>query len=387
MNQNMAYMLAMMNAAMNKNTNGNNQNETSPIQMKIPVPFFNPFKATSKDKNFLAAQTMGQTIAGAYASFPKLSHVPFSFAKSYEPPEPMGICEVLVVNDHILDVVEQYSEKGRDYEKTKNNGMNPITVNVVGREFNGTNFEMNEEMRDELFNIRTTYSNNFSNTKFFPLKKDECTYLKIVSVIRPSFPMPNSFLPHHLTFRTALVTIAPIKVNTKNYIRGSNILDGKMNPNDFVDTLTLTECIFQLAILKQHPVLILPPFGHNDIDNNPVDDVIKIYNYCIYKYGHVFKKIIIAIPKFYPKEILNKYQEKIVNPTAMVTEIDKKYEKEETKQQLIQSSKINKKISTEQSLQPAQLTTPQLTTPQSTTPQFTPEQLEFIKNMMANMAQ
>lgn len=359
MNQNMAYMMAMMNA-MNKNINGNSG------QMQMSVPFYNPWKASPRDKNFLANQTMAQSIAGAYAAFFKPSHVQFSFIKTFEPPIPMGICEVKVVSDHILDVVEHYSEKGNDYEKTRNNGMNPVTVNVVGRDFMGINLGTNEEMRDELVNIRTTYSNSFSNTKAFPLKKDECTYLKIVTIIRQSFPMPNSFLPFPQTFRTALITIAPIQADPATYIDGENYLDGKMCANDFVDTLTTIECIFQLAIWKQHPVLILPPFGHNDIDNNPVDDIIKIYNYCIYKYGHMFKKIIIAIPKFYPKEILSRYQEKIVNPIELVVDIDKKYEKEEVKKQVLMSQ--NKKELNNDN-----------------PPKFTTDQMEFMKLMMQNM--
>lgn len=399
----MAYMMAMMNALsknMNNQNNQNNQNTNGINQMKIPVPFYNPWKASQRDKNFLANQTMSQVLAGSYYDFPRLQHVPFSFVKSYEPPSPMGICEVNVVSDHILDVVEQCADKGKDYEKTRNNKMNPITVNVVGREFNGTNLETNEEIRDELFNIRTTYCNNFSNAKFFPLKKDECTYLKIVTVIRPSFPMPNSFLPHHETFRTALVTIAPIKVNPSSYLSGSTYLDGKMRPNDFVDTLTTIECIFQLAINKQHPVLILPPFGHNDIDNNPVDDIIKIYNYCIYKYGHIFKKIIIAIPKFYPKEILNKYQENIINPMSMVSEIDKKYEKEAAQKEFLLSSKKSKneqifkqKLQEDKNLSNHSgsnvsnntNTNENIKNNLKNPPQFTPEQTEFIKAMMANL--
>lgn len=372
MNQNMAYIMAMMQQAMNCNNNGSNLNNQN---YQNQVPFYNPWKASQRDKNFLASQTMAESIAGAYSKFFKpLYHIQFSFIKTFEPPNPMGICEVSVVSDHILDVVEHYSEKGVDYEKTKNNGMNPITVNVVGRDFLGTNLGANDELRDEIINIRTTYSNSFSNTKAFPLKKDECTYLKMVTIIRQSFPMPNSFLPFPQTFRTALITISPIQVNPQTYINGETYLNGKMSPNDFVDTLTTIECIFQLAIWKQHPVLILPPFGHNDIDNNPVDDIIKIYNYCIYKYGHVFKKIIIAIPKFYPKEILVKYQEKIVKPMELVVEIDKKYEKEEVKRQVLQSNITSNNVSSNT-----------LPNTSSNTPTFTPEQMEFMKTMMTNM--
>jgi hypothetical protein len=293
------------------------------------TPYYNPWKASPKDKNFLSNQTMSQCIVGSYSSFPKFEHKLYGFTKSFEPPNPMGICEVNIINEHILDVVEKYSEKGINYfnnDSNSTNNFNPITVNVVGQNFSGSNLGNNEELRDELINIRTTYSNTFSDTKIFPLKKDECSYLKIVSIIRSSFPIINSFLPFHETFRTAMITSSPIQVDPETYVSGENYIDGKMCANDFVDTLTKIEAIFQFSIYKQHPILILPPFGHNDIDNNPIDDIIKIYNYCIYKYGHVFKKIIIAIPKFYPKEILLRYQKKIINPFELVKDVDRKYQ-------------------------------------------------------------
>jgi hypothetical protein len=359
MTQNMTDMMKMMN--MMNMMNGNNQQHINPV--------YNPLKESEKDKAYLAGQTMSQVVAGTYKLFHKFAHAPFGFQKNYEPPEPSGICEVEVVSDHILDVVEKYSEKGPNYKATPNNGMNPITVNVVGREFVGSNLEINEEIRDELMNIRTNFSGTLNDSRAFPLKNDECTYLKFVTIIRQSYPSPQRFLPHPLTFRTALITISPTQTDPSNYVEGCNYLDGKMNANDFVDTLTTIECIFQLAFLKRHPVLILPPFGHNEKDNNPVNDIVKIYNYCIFKYGHLFKKIIIGIPKYYPKEILKTYQAGIINPMDLVKHIDKKYDKEAFSKQIIATQSHKKQDK------------------QKKETKFTPEQMEMMKTLMSSMIQ
>ena len=330
MNQNM-YM-NMMNA-MNKMGKMNQTN----------TPIFDPDRIKQQEKNYLANQTVGQSRAGQYELFSKWRHVTFPFVKNYQVPDPLGICEVVVVSDHLLDVAEQYAERGNEY-KTPNNNMNPVVLNVVGCEFSGSNLERNEEIRDELINIRTTFNNTFLKTCPFPLKKEECTYLKFVTVIRPKFPMNNTFLPFAQTFPVAMITTCPIKIT--EYLSGNTVMNGKMKATDFIDTLTIIECVFQLAIWRQHPILILPPFGHDKHDANPVDDIISVYNYCIYKYGHMFKKIIIAVPKYTLKEILVKYQKGIIKPNEMVVEIDKAYEKEEIKKQVLNSQKKPKKTVT-----------------------------------------
>lgn len=318
MQQNMANMMNMINM-----NNGG----------KFLI--FDPIKADKKIKNSLTGQTIYQTKIGMYNKFPKGKHSSFSFFSTFQIPVAMDICKVKVINEHVLDVVEPYTEHGLNcYAPNNINNMNPCIVNVVGKEFTGANLEINEEIRDELINIRTTFNGSFETETPFPLKEDESTYLKIITVIRPKYP--NGYLPYPQTYRTAVITASPITTEKLN--------EDKMFATDFVKTCTAIECIFQHAIYRGHPVLILPPFGHED--NNPVDDIIMIYNYCIMRYGHCFKEIIIAIPPYYPKEIFAKYYKGIMKPNELVVEIDKKYEKELIKQQLTKGTGNVKTIPT-----------------------------------------
>lgn len=297
---------------------------------------FDPVRLGKKEKAVLMRQTAYQSKFGPYEKLAKFKHVLFAYCRDFPVSKPNHLCEVSVEYDHCLDVAEKYATRGFDYNVTSQ--MNPVVVNVVGRDFNGSNLEISEEMRDELINMRTTFNNTFDNYSQFPLKKDECTYLKIVNVIRPSYPHnSHPFIPLNDVFRIGLITIAPI--NTQTLLNGKTILDGKMLPNDLLNTLITIECIFQCAIWKQHPVLILPPFGNDEEDNNPVDDIIKIYNYCILKYGHMFKKIIVAVPKYYPKDVYIRYKKDIIKPIELVLDIDKKYEKEEVQKQILLQQK------------------------------------------------
>ena len=98
-----------------------------------------------------------------------------------------------------------------------------------------------------------------------------------------------------------------------------------MSSSDYIKTCTIIENVFQIAIGQDHEVLILTPFGHKE-DNNPIEDIIQIYNFCIMKYGHKINKVIIAIPPYYPKNLYLKYLQGIIKPNEIVEEIDKKYE-------------------------------------------------------------
>lgn len=344
---------------------------------------FDPIRMSKQEKSYLMKQTIYNSAHGPYEKLPKFKHALGTYCEELQVSEPNHLCEVSVEYDHCLDVAEKYASKGLDYNAM--NLTNPVVVNVVGRDFNGSNLEIGEEMRDELINIRTTFSNTFDSTHHFPLKKDECTYLKIVNVIRPSYPHNTQpFIPLNETFRVGMITISPII--TQTLLNGKDFLDGKMLANDFISTLTTIECIFQCALWKQHTVLILPPFGNNEEDNNPVGDIIKIYNYCILKYGHMFTKIIIAIPKFYPKDIFQMYKKQIINPIELVVDIDKKYEKEAIKKQIISQQKNTNNSELNISNNPIQQTKIKKSNQSNQSDQqFTPEQIEMFIKMMPSM--
>jgi len=276
---------------------------------------FDPTKMDSRVKKMLIQQNITQSKIGLYKSYPKYKPVTCSFVGNYQPCVPSSICDVKVIYAHSIDVAEEYAEKG--LQISNENKMNPVVLNLVGKDFSGTNFESNEDIRDEIINLRTSFNDTLGTQIPYPVKETDCVYAKSVTVIRQKQPQMG-FLSYPQTFRFAMITTSPI---TKPKL----ISNDRMNAIDYVKTCTTIECVFQVAIAGNHHVLILSPFGYDDA--NPIDDVIKIYNYCIFKYGHKFKHIIIAIPPHYPKDVFENYNKNIVNLHNLVADVDSKYDK------------------------------------------------------------
>jgi hypothetical protein len=208
--------------------------------------------------------------------------------------------------------------------------MNPVVLNVVGKDFTGDNFESSEEMRDEMMNIRTTFCTNPIKHNIYPIKDNHCVHTPYVSVIRPKDPRYT--LAWNMCYRVGFITTCPIPQEKKD----GKFID-KMSSVDFINTATIIENVFQVAIGLGHQVLILTPFGHEE-DLNPIEDIIQIYNFCIMKYGHKLKSIIVAIPPYYPKNIFAQYFRGIIKPNEIVQEIDNKYDG------LIVQKKIKEKL-------------------------------------------
>jgi hypothetical protein len=264
-----------------------------------------------------------------------------------------------------LDVVEKYCEKGLQY--TNENNMNPVILHVVGEKFDGSNLESNTDIRDDLIIMRTTFRNTLgfgSSQAYYPLQENGCVYAKAVTIIRP--PMMNSFLPYPMTYRTAVITTCATQVK-------SLLKNDKMNSTDFINTCTTIETVFHTAIAKNHQVLILTPFGNNEEDKNPVMDIVKIYNYCIFKYGHYFTKIIVAIPSFYSKDIFETFHQNIINPIILTNQIDEECEEDEIKYALMSKSLSNTKEKQQEMPQDMNLQN------------IPPEQMQMMMNMMMQM--
>jgi hypothetical protein len=355
MQQNMSNMMNMMN---NFNV----------------VQIFDPNKIDPRMKKSLMNQTISFSKLGPYKMVPKFKPITFQFIQNFNPGAASNICEVKVIYEHVLDILEMYAEKGTNY--TANNNMNPVVLNIVGREFIGSNLESSEEIRDEIINLRTTFNSSIGTSPPFPLREDECVYMKSITVIRPK--NVHGFFGFQQSYRTALITTSPLKINKL-------LPENRMKSTDFIKTCTILESVFQVAICKNHPVLLLTPFGHQE-DNNPVDDIIKIYNYCILKYGHYFKTIIIGIPPHYPRTVFQNYEKNILKPNEIVLEIDKKFEKDELKKSLL--AKTNKQMNQDfgnKSFSQQNLDDAPLESPIQNQPQFNNEQMKMFMEMMKMM--
>lgn len=338
-------------------------------QQMAPI-IFDPAKMDSRVKKTLISQNISQSKIGMYKMYPKFRPITCNFTSKYNPGPPSNICEVSVVHEHSIDVAEKYAEYGINF--TNENKMNPVVMNVVGKDFTGTNFESNDEIRDEMINLRTSFNNTIGTQSPFPVNNTECIYAKSVVTIRPKNPMMG-FLPYPQTFRFAMISASPIK-NPKM------LDDERMCSAEFVKTCSIIECIFQTAIAGFHPVLILTPFGHDE-DENPIDDIVKIYNYCIFKYGHRFRNIIIAVPPFCPKEMFEKYNQ-VVRPQNLTADIDSKYDKIEMQKNLQKNTKKpTEQLKKTEAVEPSNNITPEMQNMMNMM-QSNPMMMMMMQNMM-----
>ena len=165
--QNMQNMMQMMQNMM--------KSQTQP-------QIFDPTKFDVRTKRTWMNQTIYQSKVGLYKLFPKFKSSTFTFLNNFVPELSDNICEVFVIHEHVLDVAEQYTDKGINYDQT--NGLNPVVLNVVGRDFSGSNFESCENVRDEILAIRTNFCVTLGNCTCYPMKEDECVYSKLITVIK-----------------------------------------------------------------------------------------------------------------------------------------------------------------------------------------------------------
>lgn len=301
-----------MNGMQNMNNMQNIQKMMEMLNNMKTNKIFNPSKIDKSSKRTLINNNINQSRVGLYKNLAKYDSISVGYT-SCDPGKADSICDVKVIYEHSLDIAEQYADIGTN-NFTRFNKMNPVILNVIGKDFTGDSFETSEDMRDEMINIRTTFCDNPKKNNIFPLKDNHCVHTPLVNVIRPKDPSTN--LPWPQCYRVGLISSAPIPQTS---------VVKKMSSCDFLKTCTIIETVFQTAFGLNHPVLILSPFGHEE-DNNPVTDIIKIYNFCILKYGHKFQNIIIAIPPYYPKQIFDLYNDNIIKPNELVKQIDIKYD-------------------------------------------------------------
>jgi hypothetical protein len=262
---------------------------------------------------------------GIYASCPKSGSIKFQYLapRECDPGPTTNICNVFVINKHPIDVVNEITTKG---VQNFNNQKIPVMMYPVGRDFLGVNFESREGIYDETLLLKTNYASNISRcNKHFPIKEDnEVIYTQCVIALRDNY---FNFMSANNIYQMGVITISPFL--------DPKIIESEkcLVPSDLLKIQILMETIFQVSIYGNHNVLILTPFdSHYKI---PIDDQIKVINLCILKYGHKFKDIVIAIPKFMDKSVNNYFDEKIIKPQIITQTVDSKYESELAKKKLM----------------------------------------------------
>jgi hypothetical protein len=264
-----------------------------------------------KTKQVLVTQNITMCKLGVFQQCAITKALKTSFVNNFNPGDVQNICDVLVVNQHALDVVLEFCEKGIS-PPYRDGWMNPVAMCAVNRqEFTGSNFNQSEGLTDDIYNLRTNYNMIVSQGNPFPIKDKECVYNRFVTVIRDRNFNP---IPLPMTYRFGLIT-------TSAEHKPALIDETRMASVNFINMLSTLETVFQTAIYYGHNILLLTPIGQTD-DEVPQEDIVKIYNSLIFKYQHKFKYIIVCVPEWDGKELFDLYDTYIVQPQKLCEETE-----------------------------------------------------------------
>jgi hypothetical protein len=273
----------------------------------------NPNNINAFYKRNMINQNIFHSAYGMYKSLPTGRCSKNIYTSKYQPGIINKICDVKVINKNPIDILDALLEKGPQHLVGPNK---PLVLQSIGDTFTQSRIGSGEGLRDQLFVLRTNFSNVCKINDPFPLKNNECAYIPLVTVIRDN---TGNFVQYDKLFTYSLILAVPVCSPDK-------IDDDKMNIKDYMTTLVKLETVFQTAIACGHTIFIITPFGLENVDNNPVEDLIKILNYCIFKYGHKFDNIILSVPEYFPENIYTLFSDNLVNPQELTKEVDIKYE-------------------------------------------------------------
>lgn len=261
----------------------------------------------NKTKQYWINQNISQSKFGNYAPCVTGPCIKNQYNASFNIGQIDSICEVEVLNFHVIDIVEDYCAHGFN-AGLKDNWVNPVALCTVGHEFIASNFTKSENIRDEYYALRTNLNIITKNNNPFPIKNTECTYNRFITVIRDDKMQPIQ--DKNNIYRFGLIIAAPI-------FKPTLLSDSEMSSTNFIQTLATIETVFQTAIAGGHNVLLLTPFGNTE-DEVPPEDIVEIYNMCIFKYGHRFKKIIIGVPLWCGEYLFDLFNKNIVRPQDII---------------------------------------------------------------------
>lgn len=242
--------------------------------------------------------------------------IKYNYYNNYNTGQANNICNVYVINSYSVDVVSEFCNKG--YGSGYKDNYVPSVMCTVGERFMGSNLLDSEDVRDEMFNLRTNFNVSVMQHNPYPIKDSECVFNRFITCIRNNNLQFLSMQQIYIFAGIVTPTIHKPRLLDKE----------KMMTKDFTKVLSTIESVFQVAHDNRCNLLILTPFGHNE-DDIPQEDIVKIYNSCIYKYGHLFKYIIISIAPWEDKQLFELFDKNIIKPQEITKEIDEIYVRKE----------------------------------------------------------
>jgi len=311
------------------------QNMQNGYQYQQPQANFsnmNPQSFDPKVKNQLINQNIFHSGYGNYKVCLIMNSVKFPYKNSYNPGTISAVCKVLVHHKHALDIADSLS----------NHGINSITEKIpipaimypMGKDFIGTNLESREGIYDENIILRTNYPCVIKRQNDLFTNKDNQKFVIYSNPITTIRDKNYNSLPYDDVFKTGVITVCldrqtELLTEETDEKDKNNKNDKKkdvrklLSANDILLLQMYIENVFQAAICGYHNILLLSIFGKEF--GIPIEDQILIFNFCIMKFGHMFKAIMICIPPYEDKGLFEYIESEIIKPQEITKDIDMKY--------------------------------------------------------------
>lgn len=233
------------------------------------------------------------------------------YTDSYKCGTASTFSDVYVFKLHPLIIAKEYIK----------NNMKPVIVNIIGEQFKDENINNVNEVYDEMLNLRSNFititkHNNDS------IRENEALYTPNVIIMRDeNLNIINDY------FTVSFITLLGIDNYEFVYTKQKNNKKKLFNMETYIKIKSSLELIFQTAHVSGSQVLIFGNLGCSK-HKLPCDQLIDIINFCILKYGHLYKQICFCHDVKTPEEniIYNMFLENIIKPQNLVEDIDEQDE-------------------------------------------------------------
>ncbi len=230
------------------------------------------------------------------------------YMDEYNCGRPNTFCDVYVFKLHPLIIAKEY---------TKNN-TKPTLVNIISEKFKDENIDNVNEVYDEKLNLRSNFITITKHNNDL-IRENESLYTPNVIIMRDeNLNIINEY------FTVSFITLLGIDNYDYVYTKNKKKL---FNTNTYIKIKQLIELIFQTAHVSGSRVIIFGDIGCSKY-KLPCDQIIDIINFCILKYGHLYKNICFCHDVKTPEEniIYNMFLENIIKPQNLASDIDEQDE-------------------------------------------------------------
>ena len=242
---------------------------------------------------------------GIYKDLPTYSCMISEYINNYDSGDINDLCNVHIIHQNSTNILDNIGDKGIENLNIENE--NPVVVHFLSKKFDPKAINSFQDSRDNQILLRTNFLSLIREKEYFPLDAIQCLYLPLLTVLRDK---EGKFIHLDRLFGFSLISTSLVS-------NPSLLSENKMEFDSFLTNLVVIENIFQTAIINNHSVIVLP-FSNLLEHGFPLNDAKILVNFCILKYGHRFKNIIISVNEYESAGTYHKISGLIIKPKEIV---------------------------------------------------------------------